>query len=69
MRCVILTGLALLSGCRQSAAPDPFPPSDEEIALNMQCHNRHGLLAVARGPHGTWYSCHQGKKKIWSVKL
>lgn len=60
--------MAGLVGC-DARKPDPFPPSDEEIALGMQCHDRHGLLAVARGDRWTWVSCRQGKKKIWSVRL
>ena len=48
----------------------PHPKSsDEEIALRMQCHDRHGLLAISKGPLGEWIACYQGRKKIWGVKL
>ena len=36
-------------------------------ALEMQCHERDGMVAVADGAYGTDVSCYQGKKKIWRV--
>lgn len=59
--------LLLLAGC----APVPAPPiqTPEEHALEMQCAERHGLLATARGDKYIWYTCYQGKKKLWSVRL
>lgn len=59
--------LLLLAGCAEKIQPTTM--SDEEIALKMQCHDRHGLLAMGHGPEGEWVTCWQGKKRIWGVKL
>lgn len=59
---------ALLAGC--SSPPPEQTRFDLSVnALRMQCNNRHGLLALAHGPYGTWVSCYQGKKRVWGVKL
>jgi hypothetical protein len=70
MRTLLITAVILLAGCNGGVpGRTPVPLTDEEIALNMQCHDRHGLLAMGHGPQGEWIDCYQGKKKIWSVRL
>jgi hypothetical protein len=61
--------LALPVGCADHIPPTTL--TDAEIALHMQCHDKHGLTAYARG-NRTWVTCYKvGKKltKIWSVRL
>lgn len=59
--------LFLLVGCSRAIPPTTL--TDAEIALHMQCNDRHGQLAIGRGPQGEWVECYQGRKRIWGVKL
>lgn len=58
----------VLAGC-SDPEPPPTTMTDEEIALNMQCHDRHGRLAMAHNDGDEWVVCYQGRKVIWRVRL
>lgn len=68
MKAALAATLIALAGCGTSSLPSSALTAAEN-ALDMQCTDRKGTLAMAHGPHGEWVSCYKGKKKLWSVKL
>ena len=50
--------------------PEPKigPPPLEEQVLVMQCEDKQGTTAFARGEK-LWVSCYVKGKKIWSVRI
>ena len=55
---------------RQLTRPEPVvltPPLEEQV-LAMQCEEKHGTTAFARGKK-LWVSCYVKGKKIWSVRI